>query len=92
MRYVETIQNRFDIRSRGKDGEEYSIKDNKGYWISQNGERKYPNQFDYSHLVNTLKKIERKCYEHYLCPEYFRIYRLLKEEYRLRITNNDHLE
>ena len=90
--YIRAYQDSFDIISRGLDGEIYSIRDNKGYWISRNGEKKYPNQFKYGHLINTIKKIERECYECYLDPNQFKIYRLLKEEYRLRIENLINLE
>lgn len=38
--YIRAYQDSFDIISRGLDGEIYSIRDNKGYWISRNGEKK----------------------------------------------------
>lgn len=94
--YYESARNNFDIRSvrRFKDGniEEYSIRQNKGYWVSQNGRKLFPNEFDYTHLINTIKKIERRAYEAYVWPEEFKIYRLLKEELRLRIKNNENLD
>lgn len=94
--YYDSLRDRFDMRSRirMKDGssEEYSIRQNKGYWVSQNGRKLFPNEFDYTHLINTIKKIERKAYEAYIWPEEFRIYRLLREELRLRIENNENLD
>lgn len=90
--YIRACQESFDIISRSINGDIYSIRDNKGYWISQNGEKLYPNQFKFRHLVNTIKKIERECYQCYLIPDQFKIYRLLKEEYKLRIENLVNLE
>lgn len=90
--YIRNLQNRFNIVSRCSDGERYSIRDDKGYWVTQNGEKLYPNQFNFKHLVNTIKKIERECYQCYLVPDQFKIYRLLKEEYKSRIENLVNLE
>lgn len=90
--YLETIRERFNIYSTGSNGERYNIRQDKGYWISQNGKKLYPNEFDYNHLTNTIKKIEREAYDHYILPESFRIYRLLKEELALRIENDQNLD
>lgn len=54
--YIMACQKSFNIISKSHDGEIYSIRDDKGYWISKNGTKRYPNQFDYGHLVNTIKK------------------------------------
>lgn len=58
----------FDITSICNDGEIYSILDNKGYWVSKDGTKRYPNQFDYKHLVNTVRMIERKAAKYYVDP------------------------
>lgn len=85
-------QERFDIRAVSDDGEYYSIRDNKGYWVSQDGTKRYPSQFKFSHLVNTIKLIERRAYDHYVMPEDFKIYNLLKMEYSLRLKNVEKLD
>ena len=90
--YIVISQSSFDIGFRGRDGEIYNIRQNKGYWISKDGQKLYPNEFDYNHLVNTIKKIDREAYACYVLPESFKIYNLLKLELKLRIENSQNLD
>lgn len=80
----------FNIMSLGNDGEVYSILDNKGYWISKDGVKRFPNQFEYKHLVNTIRMIERKAAKNYVDPQAFKIYNLLKLELKIRDSKMEH--
>lgn len=85
------IDNEFDISSIGKDIELYSLFDNKGYWISKDGTKRYPNQFEYKHLVNTIRMIEKKATKYNVDPQSFKIYNLLKLELKLRDASMEHI-
>ena len=82
----------FDITSIGKNGKVYSIHDEKGYWISKDGSKRYPNQFDYKHLINTIRMIERKIAPYGIEPSAFKIYNLLKMELKLRESREEHMQ
>lgn len=44
----------------------YSTLTNREYWVTQDGRKLYPDQFESGHLVNTLKMLQRNARKHRL--------------------------
>lgn len=60
--------------------EKYSIKDNKDYWVTKDGKKVYPKYMKDSHILNTIKMIEKSCVNAKYNPKDFKIYNLLVKE------------